>query len=189
MIPGKVVITVGDVSIQFEGPPEFIEERLSNPEVTTRFVGSITTDKSSVPVEKVGLDHSWQWFSLHAGQRMQGVNFFLVAVTFLSAAFVGAMQNHDKRMAVAIGVFGVFITVCFSRLELRVRELIHAGEAAMKPLQVKLAQDSGVPELRILEKVEHPATCLTKYSHVIRLLHWIAGISFLLAAIYSYLNI
>lgn len=189
MIPEKLVIKVGEISMQFEGSPEFIAKLLSDPAITTRFMPDTASVKGSAVVDKAGLDHSWQWFSLHAAQRLQGVNFFLVAVTFLSAAYVSAMQNHDKRIAMAVGVFGVLISLCFSRLESRVRELIHAGEEAMRPFQLKLAQDSGVPELRILERVEHSSACLTKYSHVIRFLHWIAGISFFLASVYSFFNL
>src|SRR5882757_915360 len=39
-----------------------------------------------------GLDHAWQWFTLHATQRMQAVNFFLVATAFLSTAYVAALR-------------------------------------------------------------------------------------------------
>ena len=30
--------------------------------------------------------YAWNWFALHAGQRLQLVNFWLVAVAFLAAA-------------------------------------------------------------------------------------------------------
>ena len=84
------------------------------------------TSKNAV-IEKA-LEHAWNWFSLHAAHRMQSVNFFLVAVAFLSAAFVTALQIPNHFIAGAVAALGVFVSTFFNRLELRIQELIHAGE-------------------------------------------------------------
>ena len=34
--------------------------------------------------------YAWNWFALHSNQRMQFVNFWLISVVFLGAAFVAA---------------------------------------------------------------------------------------------------
>jgi hypothetical protein len=184
----KVVITLPNTSILLEGSEEFVERHLTTPVHLQRSVDMMTSEKSEVArlaASSKGLEHSWQWFSLHAGQRMQGVNFFLVAAAFLTGALVTALQAHDKLIAVAVGLFGAFIAVCFSRLDLRVRELIHAGEAGMKPLQATLAEVTGVTELQILKNVECPKNPVTKYSQIIRLLHWSSVVIFLLGAVYA----
>jgi hypothetical protein len=184
----KVVITLSNASILLEGSEEFVERHLTTPVHLQRGIDMMTGEKSELPsltATSKGLEHSWQWFSLHAGQRMQGVNFFLVAAAFLTGALVAALQGHNKLIAVGIGLFGVFISVCFSRLDLRVRELIHAGEAGMKPLQARLAQVTGLAELQILENVDCPKNPVTKYSQIIRLLHWGSAVIFLLGAVYA----
>ena len=48
------------------------------------------------------IKHAWDWFALHANQRMQGVNFFLLAAAFLTGAYVNATQYG--KLSVAIGV-------------------------------------------------------------------------------------
>lgn len=187
MSPAKAVITQGDASIHLEGTPEFVEGQMSRPEVLDRVMRMIACDKASPPSDKAALEHTWQWFALHAGQRMQGINFFLVAVAFLIAAFVTAVHNHDRSITIVIGIFGAFMAGCFSLLELRIRELIKAGEAAMKPLQARLAGTCAISELEILQRIENPQIYLSKYSIVIRLLQGGAGFIFILAAIYAYL--
>jgi Flp pilus assembly protein TadB len=75
------------------------------------------------------LHHSWDWFALHAAQRMQCVNFFLVAVAFLIAAFVTALTGKHYAVAVAVGLLGGWISWWFHRLELWTKELVKAGVA------------------------------------------------------------
>jgi hypothetical protein len=46
----------------------------------------------SQPVDELDLlkelrEHAWSWFSMHAQQRMQTLNFFLIAMAFLAAAY------------------------------------------------------------------------------------------------------
>ncbi len=61
-------------------------------------------DKSDAAIsEKQAFDHAWNWFSLHAGQRMQSFNFFLIATAFLFAAY-GSTLDKDPRVAAMIGL-------------------------------------------------------------------------------------
>ena len=137
-----------------------------------------------VHIEK-GLEHAWNWFSLHATHRMQSVNFFLVAVAFLSAGFVAALGIPNDLIAAAVAAMGFFVSIFFNRLELRIKELIHAGEDAMRPFQAHLAQTTGIPAIRILERVETSKNVLTKYSIVISLIHWFSAIAFLSGVVYA----
>lgn len=181
----KVVITLGEACLQFEGPPEFVEKQLISLEQLSKGMRTMTERQHLLQPEGKALEHTWQWFSLHATQRMQAVNFFFVAVAFLSAGYVTALEIPNKHIAAGVAIFGLAISLCFSRLELRVRELIHAGEAAMKPLQAKLAGAAGLPEIQILQNVENGKTCFTKYSHVIGALHLSSIVVFILGALYA----
>ena len=71
-----------------------------------------------------GIDHAWQWFSLHATHRMQAVNFFLVASTFLSAAYVSALHFSLPVVAAGVSGLGMMASVCFYLFELRIRKLV-----------------------------------------------------------------
>ena len=46
----------------------------------------MTTPPDPVEIAKQAREHAWNWFALHATQRMQAFNFFVVATAFLIAA-------------------------------------------------------------------------------------------------------
>lgn len=131
------------------------------------------------------LEHSWNWFALHAGQRMQCVNFFLVAVAFLIAAFVTALTGKHYALAVTVGLLGAWISWWFHRLELRTKELVKAGETAMRHSQQRLAAESRIEELEILKRVETPGKRWTSYGDVLRMLHWTTIVAFIVASAYA----
>jgi hypothetical protein len=130
-----------------------------------------------------GLDHAWQWFNLHATQRMQAVNFFLVATAFLSTAYVAALRF--PAVAIGVSALGILFSFVFYRFEIRIQELVKAGERAMSPAQQKLADLTGIPEFKICETVETAKRPFTKYSIVIRALYGSTGVGFLLALTYA----
>lgn len=130
-----------------------------------------------------GMDHAWEWFTLHATQRMQAVNFFLVATAFLSTAFVAALRF--PVVAVGVSALGALFSLVFYRFEIRIQELLKAGEKALYPAQQKLADLTGVQEFRICEAVESARRPFTKYSSVIRTLYGSTAVGFLLGLIYA----
>ena len=75
------------------------------------------SDAEERDAAKVALDHAWAWFSLHATQRLQSVNFFLVAIAFLSAAFVTAAKEKMYELASGIAGLAIFTTYFFYRTE------------------------------------------------------------------------
>jgi hypothetical protein len=130
-----------------------------------------------------GIDHAWQWFSLHAGQRMQAVNFFLVASAFLSAGYVSALHFEIPTVAAGIAVLGVAFSVAFYAFEVRIRELLKAGERALIPAQQKLADVTGMPEFKICEYVERPKYRYTSYNKIIKILYFSTATAFFVGAV------
>lgn len=39
-------------------------------------------------------EHAWEWFALHATQRMQAFNYFLVGTAFLFAAYGTLLDKY-----------------------------------------------------------------------------------------------
>jgi hypothetical protein len=117
---------------------------------------------------------------------MKSVNFFIVSIAFLTAAYVTALRFALPLSALGVAVVGVFLTICFSRIELRIKELIKASEAALKPLQEQLAKRSGIDNFKLFELVEKGKTPLTRYSQVILALHFTAIVMFVFGAIHAY---
>jgi hypothetical protein len=133
---------------------------------------------------KVCLDHAWAWFALHATQRLQLVNFFLVAIAFLSAAFVTAAKEQLYLLAGSVAVLAVSLTYCFYRVELRIRRLLHAAEDALKPLQEILANIVHVDGLSLVSRVEEGRPGEWKYSKVFRYMYFVTGMFFTFGLLY-----
>ena len=130
------------------------------------------------------LEHAWNWFALHAGQRMQSFNFFLVATAFLFAAYGAVLEKHSG-VAGAIGLLGAWLAFWFNRLERRTKQLVKAGEAALEPSQDQLAQLSGLPALSILRAVKTKARGSSSYSVVIDVIQRTVLVAFLLGTAYA----
>jgi hypothetical protein len=60
-------------------------------------------------IAKMALEHAWNWFNLHAAQRMQTFNFFLVATAFLIAAYASLLEKLPLA-ALAVALIGAWIS-------------------------------------------------------------------------------
>jgi hypothetical protein len=116
---------------------------------------------------------------------MQAVDFFLVASAFLSAAYVSALRFTHPMVAAGVAALGIWFSICFYHLGLRIRELLRAGEAALAPAQRVLAELTGVPAFKICDRVENPERPHTAYSRVITKLTWVTSVGFGLGIIYA----
>jgi hypothetical protein len=135
-------------------------------------------------VDKVALDHAWNWFNLHAGQRMQTFNFFLVATAFLIAAYASLLEKLPLA-ALAVALVGAWIGFWFTRLDNRTRQLINAGEDVLKAYQKNIAKSTNIPALEILNKVESPTSNASSYRVVIAVIEWTIVFVFLFLAAYA----
>ena len=135
--------------------------------------------------DKIALEHAWSWFALHATQRMQLVNYWLLAVAFLSTALVAAFVNEKYAVAGAISVMGMVSTISFHRLEGRTFVLVKAGESALRRFQRALAKSTGYEEMEILRLVANRPRILGSYKQVFLFLYLFSFILFLTAAVYS----
>lgn len=86
--------------------------------------------------------YAWDYFSLHADQRMKMFNFFLIFSGIILAAFPALLRLAPKNLYVAL--FPLLLPVTsflFWRLDQRTRHLIHNAEATLKAIEVALAQN------------------------------------------------
>jgi hypothetical protein len=136
-------------------------------------------------IAKQAREHAWNWFALHAAQRMQTFNFFVVATAFLIAAYASLLEKHPAAAAV-LAILGAFLAGLFNRLERRSHQLVKAGERALKVSQEHLAGLAENPHLKILEAVERPAPRSSTYRFVINAIQWIICTLFVLMAAYAF---
>jgi hypothetical protein len=113
------------------------------------------------------LDHAWNWFSLHAGQRMQLINFFIVAAAFITAGYASTIAACQYSVSAAVAVGGVVVCLAFDRLDIRTRELVHIAEPALAKLEQRLIDRTGIPELNFVTLVDRPAKVASSYRFVV----------------------
>jgi hypothetical protein len=132
--------------------------------------------------------YAWNWFALHAGQRLQLVNFWLVAVAFLAAAFVQAKASHLTAIAFGVSVTGAVSSLAFMRLDVRTRQLVRVAENALSVFE-KDNTAAGADETFELTKasVDARGWGFDSYRVIIQGLQLSVAVMFLLAAIYSFL--
>ena len=134
--------------------------------------------------EKVALQHTWDWFALHSGQRMQLVSSYFVAQALVVAGYGTALQGKAPVAAAGLAAAGLFLGLGFYAADLRTRELIKASEPALAHFEDRLATVTGRSELALAAGVETPAVRGTSYSRVIAL--FVATMSLLLIAGFVY---
>jgi protein-S-isoprenylcysteine O-methyltransferase Ste14 len=84
------------------------------------------------------LTYAWGWFEYHAKQRLTAFHFFLILVGVLSVAFSRAVDGHWVPIAVALGGFGMLVSIAFFALDIRNEQLVDRGKDALKKLEVRL---------------------------------------------------
>lgn len=131
------------------------------------------------------LDHAWEWFSLHAKQRMDLINFFLVATAFLAAGYASGLQAKVPIVSAAVCVLGVVITICFQRVEQRTRELIRLGEAALHEIEAMMAEQLGLTCITLVQRADKKSNRFTSYGVALRVLHVATLFFFLLGFAYA----
>jgi hypothetical protein len=133
--------------------------------------------------------YAWSWFALHAGQRLQLVNFWLVSVAFLASAYVQASSNHMVAIAVGVSVAGVVSSLAFAKLDVRTRQLVQVAENALRYFEEKRALE-GLDEVAELVKASHQGnrSRLDSYRVIIQGLQFAVATLFALAAIYSLIS-
>jgi hypothetical protein len=92
---------------------------------------------------KTAYSYAWEWFKYHADQRIRLLQFYLIAITILSAAYHQSITRDKYGLAAATAFFAAFVGIAFLRLEQRTRELVKISEAFLKEVEDALAQHVG----------------------------------------------
>ncbi len=131
----------------------------------------------------------WNWFAMHAGQRLQLVNFWLVAVAFLATAFVQSQISHVRIIAAGVALIGAVASLAFQRLDVRTRQLSQVAEDALRHFEDEWVAQ-GASELIMLAKRSHQARTnwTDSYRVIIQGLQLVVAAVFIAAFIYALVN-
>lgn len=89
-------------------------------------------------LQKQQLEYAWNWFSFHADQRIKVYNFMLVALGFLVAAIVTAVDKDRLGIALVLCLFSALLAAAFVALDRRNRDLERLGADVLRELEKKV---------------------------------------------------
>lgn len=112
--------------------------------------------------------YAWDYFALHADQRLKAFHFYILLSTAILGGFAVLLRNgaFHKWMAI-FGIFLVFFSFVFWKLDNRTRGLIKHGEEALEFLDAQhgLPQIDGAPHpLQLFTREKHLSAKLPLYS-------------------------
>lgn len=81
----------------------------------------------------------WNYFSLHANQRMQLLHFYILLETFVITGFLTFFQLSGDFKAIRVLLSGsiIFFSLVFKGLDVRAKEMIKYSENAIRYIEKK----------------------------------------------------
>lgn len=106
--------------------------------------------------------YAWNYFSLHATQRLTTFNFYLIISTLLLAGLAAAYKQEygSRAITMVVGLLIAIVSVVFYKLDIRNRMLISNAERALRYLDDRMGlEDNGeVPhELKLVARDDYDA--------------------------------
>lgn len=145
-----------------------------------------SSEDNELSMLQTAITHAQSWVELHANQRQNLFNFFLIAVAFLFNAYVSAINGHHHFLAGLISLLGAIISLTFMSMDLRNRDLTRAGEVTLKDLENRIADWYNLPSIRIVEAVDKPRHSWLSMGKMMRIVHIVMGVTFLAATAYAF---
>lgn len=127
---------------------------------------------------KLAVDYAWGWFSMHSSQRMQLINFFIIALTLMMGAYATSVNAGAFGVSAAIALGGAVLAFVFRRLDVRTRELVKVSEPALEEIERRLAERAELSELNFVRIVERPKARWGTYRILLMVATWVAFILF-----------
>lgn len=123
---------------------------------------------------------------MHAGQRLQLVNFWLVAVAFLAAAFVQSEISHVRAIAAGVALIGTVASLAFQRLDVRTRQLSRVAEDALREFEAELVTQGESQLIMLVKRADEIRNSWTdSYRIIIQGLQLCVAVVFAAAFIYA----
>ena len=113
-------------------------------------------------------EYAWDYFQLHAEQRLKAFQFFITLATAIVGGFLLLFRyGQAHKWAAVLGVLLIFLSFVFWKLDLRTRGLVKNAEAALKYLDSAhdLPDIDGDPNpLRLFTRDDHETSKVSKLS-------------------------
>ncbi|MBO0356019.1 hypothetical protein J0656_18520 [Muricauda ruestringensis] len=151
---------------------------------------------------KMKMDYAWNWFKLHAEQRMKLFNYFLITTGILFTAFIQSVHYEIWSLALFVCVMGIFESIAYIVFDWRNRKLIsYAADVLHKIEDDYLFNEDDIDEKQPLGMLRtdaffrmrqgqtgwHPER-LTKMKWWMRILYFLAFLAFVAGMFYVAYN-
>lgn len=134
---------------------------------------------------KLCIEHSWAHFEYHASQRLVMLRFFLLALGFLFAAYGTAFGQHEYGISCSVAIFTATLALLFWFIDVRNVELIKISERPLKESQIKLAGQSFIPTMEMIQASDDGGPKVYRYSFTIPALFGLSLAFSIIAAVYA----
>ena len=139
------------------------------------------------------LDYAWNWFNLHASQRVTMFNYFLVASGILANAYGLLLREELWAVAAVAAGIGCIVSLISLGLDRRNRQLVKLGEEVLRDIERMYLfpdphfDDGDSSRLGILHReAQHGEPPLFfKHRFLIRFLEALVAVGFFAAALYA----
>lgn len=121
--------------------------------------------------EKDFINNLWKYFELHANQRMQLMNFYIVIESLFLTGLVTMLNSKEDLLIFELGVCiaMIFFSWIFSQFDLRTRNMIHCCEDAIKHVEEKYVNDKGYDKEIMIFSVEEKIRKDSTYTRLMKL--------------------
>jgi len=90
-------------------------------------------------------DYAWNYFQIHAAQRMTTFNFFVILAGLLTAGLARTLVSHDELRFIGffLGIALIVIAFSFWQLDKRVKYLIGLAESKLRDIEKIAKKEEG----------------------------------------------
>jgi hypothetical protein len=108
----------------------------------------------------------WNYFQLHAGQRLTTFNFYIVISTLLTSGYFVAVRDVPY-LSLLLGIILVVFSYVFWKLDVRNKQLIRNAEKALMYIESKeeVSDNTSEPHILNIFSYEHAQTQALKENH------------------------
>jgi hypothetical protein len=92
-------------------------------------------------------NYAWNWFSLHAQQRLTGFNFFVVALGAVTVAYADAATHRETTLGIGISAIAVLVSLALFGVDVRNAQIVEIARDELVNIETQL-------DLNITRKAE-----------------------------------
>ncbi|MES0094264.1 hypothetical protein [Mesorhizobium sp. M0030] len=129
---------------------------------------------------------AWNWFRVHADQRMELFKTYVYVVIGLTAGYISLYNLKSYLAACGVSALALIICLAFKALDVRVSGLLKFAESALIVEEERLKDEVEYDDIRIVAKSSPPSKGFITYRRIFNAIFVGTGLLFIGGFIASY---